>query len=67
MYLIICGNIMRTAGPNDKLWLIEATGLDTSGCDMPNDSNVALFWATGDVVGPHGGKVKNWRCFSYVW
>ena len=26
---------------------------------MPNDSNFALFWAVGDVVCPHGGKMKN--------
>ena len=38
--------------------------MDTNGCDMPNDSNFALFWAIGDVVGPHGGKMKNCRCFS---
>ena len=42
-YLRICGNIMCTAGPNDNLWLPEATGMNTNGCDMPNDSNFALF------------------------
>ena len=40
--LRICGNIMCTAGPNDNVWLPEATGMDTNGCDMPNDSNFAL-------------------------
>ena len=24
-----------------------------------------FFWAIEDVVGPHGDKMKNWRCFSY--
>ena len=33
---------MCTVGPNDNLWLTEATGMDTNGCDMPNDSNFAL-------------------------
>ena len=41
-YLRFCGNIMCTVGPNDNLWLTEATGMDTNGCDMPNDSNFAL-------------------------
>ena len=39
--------------------------MDKNGCDMPNDSNFALFSEIGDVVGPHGDKTKNWRCFSY--
>ena len=43
-YLTFCGNIMCTAGPNDNLWLPEATGMDTNGCDMPNDSIFSLFW-----------------------
>ena len=34
---------MCTVGPNDNLWLTEATGMDMNGCDMPNDSNFALF------------------------
>ena len=34
---------MCTVGPNDNLWLTEATGMDTNGCDMPTDSNVALI------------------------
>ena len=33
---------MCTVGPNDNLWLTEATGMDTNGCDMPTDSNFAL-------------------------
>ena len=56
---------MCTAGPNDNLWLTEATGMDTNGCDMTNNSTFALFWAAGDVVGPHGGKMKNWRFCNY--
>ena len=56
---------MCTVGPNDNLWLTEATRMDTNGCDMPNDSNFALFWTTGDVVGLHGGKMKNWRFCRY--
>ena len=57
---------MCTAGPNDKLCLPEATGMDKYGCDMPNNSNFSLLGgAMEDVVGPHGGKMENWRCFSY--
>ena len=48
----------------NKLWLKEATRMDTNGCYMPNDSNFALFWTNGGVVGPHGGKMKNWRFCS---
>ena len=33
---------MCTVGPNDSLWLTEATETDTNGCDMPNDSIFAL-------------------------
>ena len=49
--------------PNDSFWTTEvtATGMDTNGCDMPNDSKFALFWALGGVVGPHGGNMKNRR------
>ena len=50
---------MCTVGPNDNLWLTEATRMVTNGCDMPNDSNFALFWTMGGVVAPHGGKMKN--------
>ena len=64
-YLTFCGNIMCTTGPNDNLCLPKATGMDTNGCDMPNDSNFSLFWAMEDVLGPHGDKMKNWICFSY--
>ena len=49
------------AGPNDNLWFTEDTGMDRNGCDMPNDSNFALFWAVEDAVGPYGGKMKNRR------
>ena len=56
---------MCIAGPNDNLWLTEATGMDTNGCDMTNDSNFAIFWAVGDVVGPHGDNMKKWRYFDY--
>ena len=42
---------MCTAGPNNKLWLTEAPGVDTNGCDMPNnDTGFALFGAIADVV-----------------
>ena len=41
-YLRFCGNIICTAGPTDNFRLPEATGMDTNGCDMPNDSNFAL-------------------------
>ena len=64
-YLRFCGNIMCTAGPNDNVQLTEATGMDTNGCDMLNDGNFALSWRIGDVVGPHGEKMKNWRFCSY--
>ena len=56
---------MCTMGPNNNLWLTEAIGMDTNGCGMPNDSNFALFWSMGGFVGPHGGKMKNWRFCSY--
>ena len=57
---------MCTMGPNDNLWLTEAIGMDTNGCNMSSDSiNFALFWAIGGVVGPHGVNMKNWRCCSY--
>ena len=56
---------MCTAGPNENLRLTKATGMDTNGCDMTNDSNCALFWRVGDVVGPHGGNMKNWRFCNY--
>ena len=64
-YLRFCGNIMFTACPNDNLWLTKATRMDTNGCNMLNDSNFALFWTMGGVVGPHGGNMKNWRVCSY--
>ena len=64
-YLRFCGNIMCIAGPNNNLWLIEATGMDTSGSYMLNDGNLALFLDNGGVVGPHGDKMKNWRFCSY--
>ena len=63
--LRFCGNIMCTVGPNDNLWLIKATGMDKSGCDMPNGSNFTFFWTVGGIVGPHGSKMKNWRFCSY--
>ena len=43
-YLRFCCNIMCTADPNGIFWLTEVTGIDRNGCDMPNDSNFALFW-----------------------
>ena len=60
-----CCNIMCTADPNGNLWLKEVTGIDRNGCDMPNDSNFALFW--WGAVGPHRGKIKNWRFRRYLW
>ena len=45
--LRFCGNILCNAGPNDNLWLTKATGMDKSGCDMPNDSNFTLFDSGG--------------------
>ena len=56
---------MCTVGPNDNLWLTEATGKDANGFDMLNDGNFALFSGNGGVVGPHGGQMKNWRFCSY--
>ena len=41
-YLKFCGNIMFTLSPNNNLWLIEATGMDTNGCDMLNVSKLAI-------------------------
>ena len=66
-YLKFCGNIMHTVGPNNILRLTEATGIDTNGCNMPNENTFARFWAIGGVAGPHGGKMKNWRFCSYSW
>ena len=34
---------MCTVGPSDKLWLIEVTGMDEDGFDMPNDGDFTLF------------------------
>ena len=50
---------MWTVSPNNNVCVTEATGMNMDGCDMPNDNIFALFWAIGDVVGPHGGKMKN--------
>ena len=56
---------MCTAGPNDNLWLTEATGMDTNGCDVSNQSKISLLWTMRDVVGPHGDNMKNWTCCNY--
>ena len=56
---------MCTAEPNDILWLPEATVMNTNDCDMLDDSNFLFFGAIEAVVGPHGGNMKNRRCFSY--
>jgi hypothetical protein len=53
-YLKFCGNIMFTLGPNNNLWLTEATGMDTNGCDMLNDSKFAFF-------------LDNWGCRGSAW
>ena len=55
-YLGIRVNIMFTTGPNDSLWLTEATGMDTNGCNMLNDSNFALFWTVGGGCGSAWGQ-----------
>ena len=50
MYLKFCGNIIFSAGPNDKLCLGEATGatgMDSNGCSMINDSHLAVFDSRG--------------------
>ena len=39
--------------------------MDTNSCDMPDDSNVALFWTVGGVVGPHGDRTKSLRVCCY--
>ena len=59
-YLRFCANIMCTAGPNNNLWLTEATGMDANDCGMLSTGNFALFWTMGGrgVVGPRGGKMK---------
>ena len=64
-YWKLCDNIMCTAGPNDNLWLTEATGMDSNGCDMPNDNNVALFWGNSGCCMSAWSKMKNLRCCSY--
>ena len=40
-YLRFCGNIMRSAGPNNKFWLTEATGMDANCCDLLNEGSPA--------------------------
>ena len=50
-YLRFCGNIIFTAGSNDTVCLTEATGMDTNGCDMLNDSKFALFLDNGGCCG----------------
>ena len=42
---------MCTTGPNDNLWLTEASEMDMNGCDMLADSNFALFWDNGGYCG----------------
>ena len=39
--------------------------MDANGSDMLNDGNFALFWTIEGIVGPSGGKIKNWRFGSY--
>ena len=39
--------------------------MDTNGCRMQNNSTFTLFRTMGGVVGPLGGKMKNWRFYSY--
>ena len=56
---------MCTAGPDNNLYVTEAAGMGTYGCDMPDDNNFYLFWAIGDVVGPHWANMKNCRFCSY--
>ena len=58
-YLRFCGNIMCTAGQNKNLWLTEAIGIDTNGCDVPNGSNYFFLGAIMGVVGPQRGMMKN--------
>ena len=64
-YLRFCGNSMCTTGPNNNVWLPEATGMDTNGSDVLNGDNFALFLGNGGVVGPPWGKMTNWRFGSY--
>ena len=66
-YLRFCGNDRCSAGKNDSLWLTEVTGMDTTGCDMPNNSNVPFLDNGGVVVGPDGDKMKDRRFRSQVW
>ena len=42
-YLRFCGNIMCTVGPNNNLWLTEATGMNTNGSDVLNGDDFAPF------------------------
>ena len=59
-YLRFCGNIMCIAGPNDNLWLTKFTGMDTNGCDMPNESNFAFFGEWGVFLVRMGAKWRIW-------
>ena len=55
-YMRFCGNIMRTGGPNNNSWLIEATGMDENGCDMLNDGNFTHFLDNGGCCGSTWGQ-----------
>ena len=66
-YLRLCGNVMRTVGPNIKLFSTEVTSMNTNGYGMQNNTKFAFFEQQGGIVGPHGGKIKNWRFYSYIW
>ena len=52
-------------GPKQELVVNKTTKMDIYGCDMPNDSNCALFLDSGGVVRPYGGNMKNWRFCNY--
>ena len=47
---------MCTVGPNDNLWLTEATGIDANGCDMLNAGNFSHIWTIGGCCGSTCGQ-----------
>ena len=49
-YLRFCGSVMCNTGPSENLWLTKAIGMNTNGCDMPTDSNFAIFLDNWGVV-----------------
>ena len=63
--LVTWGSVLISCSPRIQTYnnvrLTEATRIDTSSFDMLNNGNLLFIWTMRGVVGPHGGKMKNWR------